>query len=177
VPLPPWLAERISTYLAETHPHCGEPTAPLWPGRSAKWVPIKGAGNRRQTAYDWSEPIEMGTFYRRVFRPALAAVGLPVSQPARPATETEPARAATTGVRIHDLRHTFAAQQLSAGVHFMQVSQWLGHASYSLTLDTYGEWIPEQDGGVANNLPEPPTPTRRATISTNVVVLSERWSG
>ena len=39
------------------------------------------------------------------------------------------------GVRLHDLRHSFALLQLSAGVHFMQVSQWLGHATYSLTLD------------------------------------------
>jgi hypothetical protein len=26
------------------------------------------------------------------------------------------------GVRLHDWRHTFAALQLTAGVHFMQVS-------------------------------------------------------
>ena len=29
----------------------------------------------------------------------------------------------------------------------MQVSQWLGHATYSLTLDVYGDYIPETDGG------------------------------
>jgi integrase len=177
VPLPPWLAEQMADYLAESHPRAEEPTAPLWPGRSAEWAPIVGTEKRRQTAYDWSEPVDMGTFYRRVFRPALLAVGLPASQPARPATEADPARAATTGVRLHDLRHTFAAQQLSAGVHFMQVSNWLGHASYTLTLDTYGEWIPEQDGGVANDLPEPPTPTSTAAKSTNVVVLSKRRFG
>ena len=34
------------------------------------------------------------------------------------------------------LRHTFAALQLTAGVHFMQVSQWLGHATYSPTLES-----------------------------------------
>lgn len=45
---------------------------------------------------------------------------VPVSQPAQPATETKPACAATTGVPVYDLRHTFAAQQLSAGIHFMQ---------------------------------------------------------
>jgi integrase len=105
VPLPAWLSERMADYVSATHPQGDEPTAPLWPGRNAEWAPINGASKRRQTAYDWSEPVDMGTFYRRVFRPALAAVGLPVSQPARPATETEPARAATIGVRIHDLRH------------------------------------------------------------------------
>ncbi len=161
VPLPPWLAERMADYLTDTHPRADEPAAPVWPGRSAAWAPIAGsAGNRRQTTYAWAEPVDLGTFYRRVFKPALRAVGLPASAPRRDATATDPARPATTGIRLHDLRHTFAAQQLSAGVHFMQVSRWLGHASYTLTLDTYGEWIPEQDGGIQNTLPEPPAPSR-----------------
>lgn len=34
-----------------------------------------------------------------------------------------------------------------AGTHFMQVSKRLGHGSFTLTLDTYGDWIPEGDGG------------------------------
>lgn len=45
--------------------------------------------------------------------------------------------------------------QLMAGVHFMQVSRWMGHSTFTLTLDTYGDWIPEEDGGVLNDLPEP----------------------
>jgi hypothetical protein len=40
----------------------------------------------------------------------------------------------------------------------MQVSQWLGHATYSLTLDAYGGYIPQADGGVPNTLPEPTAP-------------------
>ncbi len=64
-------------------------------------------------------------------------------------------------VRLHDLRHTFAVLQLSAGTHFMQVSKWLGHSTYTLMLDVYGDYIPEQDGGVANTLPEPPAPAMR----------------
>lgn len=42
--------------------------------------------------------------------------------------------------------HTFAVLQLSAGTHFLQVSKWLGHSTFTLTLDTYGDYIPEQDG-------------------------------
>jgi hypothetical protein len=38
----------------------------------------------------------------------------------------------------------------------MQVSKWLGHSTFTLTLDVYGDYIPEEDGGAANNLPEPP---------------------
>ena len=86
----------------------------------------------------------MGAYYKNLLKPALEAVGLPAS---RPATADTPA---VEGVRLHDLRHTFAVLQLSAGVHFMQVSQWLGHATYSLTLDAYGGYIPTEDGGAGH---------------------------
>ncbi len=72
---------------------------------------------------------------------------------------------AVRGVRLHDLRHTVAVLQLSAGTHFMQVSKWLGHSTFTLTLDTYGDYIPEQDGGALNTLPEPPVPTRQAAAN------------
>jgi uncharacterized protein with von Willebrand factor type A (vWA) domain len=80
-------------------------------------------------------------------------------------------RALRTGVRLHDLRHTFAVLQLSAGVHFMQVSKWLGHSTFTLTLDVYGDYIPEEDGGAMNNLPEPPAPGRPEAPPSNVVSL------
>jgi integrase len=44
----------------------------------------------------------------------------------------------------------------------MQASQLLGHSTYTLTLDVYGDYIPEQDGGAANTLPEPPAPKQSA---------------
>lgn len=59
-----------------------------------------------------------------------------------------------------DRREGSGAGELGKGVHFMQVSKWLGHSTFTLTLDTYGDYIPEQDGGAANNLPEPPASTR-----------------
>lgn len=52
--------------------------------------------------------------------------------------------AAVRGIRVHDLRHTAAVLYLGAGVHFMRVSQILGYATYTVTLDAYGDWI-EQD--------------------------------
>jgi integrase len=57
-----------------------------------------------------------------------------------------------------------------AGTHFMQVSRWLGHSTFTLTLNTYGDWIPEEDGGAVNHLPEPPAPARPAE-GYNVVSL------
>jgi hypothetical protein len=36
-------------------------------------------------------------------------------------------------------RETFATMNLSAGEHYMQVSKWLGHSTFVLTLNTYAE--------------------------------------
>jgi len=169
VPLPSWLAERLHAYLRDTHPRADEPTAPLWPNRRlGGGHRIKG--ERFAAPHDWSNPVTMDAWYRRILKPALEAVGLPAS---RPATADQ---AAQLGVRTHDLRHTFATMQLSSGVHFMQVSKWLGHGSFVLTLDTYGDWIPEEDGGAMNNLPEPTAPasqqaTAADTPSSNVIQL------
>nr|WP_232785621.1 tyrosine-type recombinase/integrase [Mycobacteroides chelonae] len=151
VPLADWLAERMTDYLAE-HPRSDDPTAPLWPGRSA--TVVARTDTRRQIALDWDEPIDMGTFYRRIFRPALLAVGLPASEPTRPATKDRPTRSAVAGVRVHDLRHTLAVQRLSGGTPFMQVSEWLGHADYVVTLTVYADWMPAE--AATNALPEPP---------------------
>lgn len=45
-------------------------------------------------------------------------------------------------IRLHDLRHTFATLALGAGVHPKVVSERLGHASITITLDTYSHAIP-----------------------------------
>jgi integrase len=55
-----------------------------------------------------------------------------------------------------------------------QVSQWLGHATYSLTLDVYGDYMPETDGGALDSLPEPIAPAKPADAARNVVNLFER---
>jgi hypothetical protein len=56
----------------------------------------------------------------------------------------------------------------------MQVSKWLGHSTFTLTLDTYGDYIPEEDGGAANTLPEPPVPVHPAVATDNVISLLGR---
>lgn len=53
----------------------------------------------------------------------------------------------------------------------MQVSQWLGHATYSLTLDVYGGYIPQADGGVPNALAEPTAPAVKSRAASNVIPL------
>jgi integrase len=148
VPLPPWLATRLSAYLQEVHPHANTPTAPLWPSR--------GPGNgARKPVLDWSAPLDLNGLQSKIIRPALEAVGLPASRPQTTA-EDGTAVPATKGVRLHDLRHTAATLWLTNGVHFIQVAKWLGHSSYVLTLTTYADYIPDVE--VENPLPEPVAP-------------------
>lgn len=68
-----------------------------------------------------------------------------------------------------------------SGTHFMQVSKWLGHSTFTLTLNTYGDWIPDEDGGAANLLPERLAPAATSApvveVSSNVVPLFGRRSG
>jgi integrase len=157
VPLPPWLAMKLADYLQTTHEHADNPEAPLWPRRVRGAYPLgpylPDAQRRPVVLFDYTAPADLAGWAKRVLRPCTTAAGL---------------HDGTTGPRLHDTRHTFAALQLSAGVHFMQVSKWLGHANYTLTLNTYGEWIPAEHGGVPNALPEPkPAPAK----ATNVVPL------
>lgn len=56
---------------------------------------------------------------------------------------------------------------LSEGTHFMRVCQLLGHATYRLTLDTYGDSIPAEQ--YADKLPEPPAPAKPSNLPANVV--------
>lgn len=52
-------------------------------------------------------------------------------------------------IRLHDLRHTHATHLLAAGVNVKLVSERLGHASVSFTLDTYGHCLPGQQAEAA----------------------------
>jgi hypothetical protein len=49
------------------------------------------------------------------------------------------------------------------------VSKWLGHSIFTLTLDVCGHYIPEEEGGAANNLPEPPAPAKPPKTASNLV--------
>lgn len=46
----------------------------------------------------------------------------------------------------------------------MQASKWLGHSTFMLTLDVYGDYIPETEGGMVNPLPEPTAPATARNV-------------
>ncbi|CCF83358.1 tyrosine-type recombinase/integrase [Nitrolancea hollandica] len=52
------------------------------------------------------------------------------------------ARAGLPRIRFHDLRHTAATLLLARGTHPKVVSEMLGHATITLTLDTYSHLVP-----------------------------------
>ncbi|MGH7862598.1 MAG: site-specific integrase, partial [Candidatus Dormibacteraceae bacterium] len=51
-------------------------------------------------------------------------------------------RAELPRIRFHDLRHTVASLLLAENVHPKIVSDLLGHASVSITLDVYSHAVP-----------------------------------
>lgn len=55
-------------------------------------------------------------------------------------------------IRLYDLRHTCATLLLAAGENPKVVSERLGHASITLTLDTYSHVLPDMQQGAAEKL-------------------------
>jgi integrase len=115
VPLAPWLADELRQYLTTVHPFASK-------YRHAPLFP----GRRSRFSFDWAKPVVADNLYDNYLQPACGALGL-------------------VSVRFHDLRHTFATMNLSAGEHYMQVSKWLGHSSFVLTLSTYADYITEEE--------------------------------
>ena len=59
------------------------------------------------------------------------------------------ARAGPPRIRFHDLRHTCATLLLKNGTHPKIVQELLGHATVSITLDTYSHVLPGMDSEAA----------------------------
>ncbi len=140
VPLAPWLADEIRDYLATTHPFAGK-------FAHAPLFP----GRRSRSTFDWAHPVNADNLYDNYLQPACKALRLGPT-------------------RFHDLRHSYAAMNLSAGENYMQVSKWLGHASFVLTLSTYADYIREEEVVV-------PKVGRGVARVGNVVEFSKKTAG
>ncbi len=55
----------------------------------------------------------------------------------------------------HSLRHTFASLLLADAVSPAYVQEQLGHASITLTVDTYGRWLKKRAPGALDRLDSP----------------------
>lgn len=79
-------------------------------------------------------PLRHNAFYRRQFKPAVAAAGLP------------------SELRFHDLRHTCAALLIAQGAHPRAIMERLGYSSITVTIDTYGHLFPALDEALSDGL-------------------------
>ncbi|SRR6266545_1653169 len=80
------------------------------------------------------KPLNLRNLTQRHFKPILKRAGLPES------------------FRLYDLRHTCASLLLGANEHPKVVSERLGHASITLTLDTYSHVLPSMQQGASDKL-------------------------
>jgi len=112
VPLSGVLRAELENHLA-AHPYRHDPTASLWPGRRPG---TKGD----ELGLDYDRPLAIESLKRNSFKPALATLGL-------------------TGFAWHDLRHFYATTLIHTRRYSdKQVQEWMGHMSYSFTVDRYG---------------------------------------
>ena len=84
----------------------------------------------------------------------------PVQEPWSPHMQPAETACKLPASRFYNLRHSFAVNLLSATppVDFKWVSIWLGHNTFSLTLDVYGDYINEdvnQPAGLARPIAAP----------------------
>ena len=75
------------------------------------------------------------------------------------------ARAGVGRVRVHDLRHTWATLALSRGVPLEVVSERLGHASPTITLNVYRHLLEEERRGYVLDLEELLKPSRNRPLA------------
>jgi integrase len=93
-------------------------------------------------------PLSRADFVRNSFKPAVLAANeaiakLPKDQ--RPAPLPD-------GLRFYDLRHTCASLLIAQGASIKAVQAQLGHATASITLDTYGHLFPSEMEALADRL-------------------------
>lgn len=103
-----------------------------------------GPGDALVFATSKGTPLWSGSFYPRVWQPAVAA-----------ANDTE--RCAAAGLtpigkrpRLHDLRHAHASWLIAAGRPLPHIQARLGHEKITTTVDTYGHLLPDAQQGDAD---------------------------
>jgi len=78
----------------------------------------------------------------------------------------------------HCLRHTFASILIADGKSPAYVQRQLGHASITLTVDTYGRWLPMADKGAVDSLDDATfRPSGSRVVANGDVTYSDARSG
>jgi integrase len=93
-------------------------------------------------------PLSRADFVRNCFKPAVLAANEAIAKlpkDRRPAPLPD-------GLRFYDLRHTCASLLIAQGASVKAVQAQLGHATASITLDTYGHLFPSEMEALADRL-------------------------
>jgi integrase len=93
-------------------------------------------------------PLSPADFVRNCFKPAVAAANEAIAKlpkDRRPVLLPD-------GLRFYDLRHTCASLLIAQGASVKAVQAQLGHATASITLDTYGHLFPSEMEALADRL-------------------------
>lgn len=151
VPMPEWLRDDVIAFI-DQHPHRDKTDAPLWPGRVNGDVQ-RFTGGKGSLTYE--APWERGAFYKRQFKPALAAAGLPER------------------TRLHDLRHTYASICASEEIPLWRVAEYLGHANEGITKAIYTHLF---DTDASEDMRKLARPVASKPSESNVTPLPKRRS-
>ncbi len=109
------------------------------------------AALRTARARQAAERLAMGTGYQE----SAFVFTQPDGAPIHPMTMTETfsrriKSAKLPKIRLHDLRHSHVAHLIAAGTHVKVISERVGHASTSFTMDRYGHLMDGQQSDAAD---------------------------
>jgi integrase len=93
-------------------------------------------------------PLSRADFVRNCFKPAVLAANEAIAKLPK---DRRPAPL-PGGLRFYDLRHTCASLLIAQGASIKAVQAQLGHATASITLDTYGHLFPSEMEALADRL-------------------------
>ena len=123
-------------------------------------------------------PMRWGKWARRYFKPAAVRAGLFVTREVDPKTAQV---VVSSALRVYDLRHTCASLLIAQGASVKAVQAQLGHATASITLDTYGHLFPSELEALADRLEQVRTAAlanrERTQRGPAVVTLAETAGG
>jgi integrase len=98
-----------------------------------------------------------GKWTRRYFKPAAVRPGLFVTREVGPRTGRV---VMSSALRVYDLRYTCVSLLIAQGGSAKAVQAQLGHATASITLDTYGHLFPSELEALADRLEQVRTAAR-----------------
>ena len=143
---------RQTVTVVRGAPHVGPPKSKS----SRRAVPVPAqvmAALREHRARQNAQRLSLGALWQDNDLVFATAVGTPIN----PNNLTRDydrwvKRAGVPRIRIHDQRHTHVTLALAAGANIKAVSQRVGHAKTSITMDLYAHVLPEQHLDVSDRV-------------------------